>query len=449
MDRVVEDGQLVKGLVSEAVRSSQYLLLASERQATLDGGLEPLLDTSQPVVDAVDAAASSDAQAGLFGPTQLPFALQPLHRPVNGEPPIECVTNKAGRSRGYESRVACRNAPGEVVTVRRLCKRMNCECSRESNARTRAKRAREGTARKGLSVGLGDFGDVPLLVAVFTIPLPLRHLLVGKNLTRWRSGTAKIVGEIFEQQGSAGAPLFIRAFFHPVGEPSLSGVDEDKVHVEQDGTTYVPHENFLVPCAVNRYGKARRLPAFLPPEWLGRDGWICALYRELLVELFGQWWPEGEQPPAVNVFFEYRKTPEEKAHAAKYFARPFPGWHSRKDIPMRPKTLGLGHWKHKAELVSLVSQLTPGGLEAVRNPPCHKCGQAECRPLCASGPTEERAVQAIQRLLAGVRADYLEYWRIMTPAACVQGIEPPGLDPPRVYAVRDAAESSLPASSLH
>ena len=449
MGRVGEVGQSVKGMVSEAVRSSQFLLLASERQATLDGGSEPLLDTSSPVVDAVHAAASSDARTiDFWSPHQpeLPLPLPPIHPMVDGKPAVACMTNKAGRSRGYLVTVECKHSPGDLVATPLMCKCMNCESSREANARTRAKRAREGTARKGLSVGFDDFGDAPLSVSVWTCPVELRPYCVGEKLRLFRIEAHEMTREVFDKHGgAAGARLFQRGYLHPVGEPSLP-TTEDQVHSEHDGTTYNPHENIMVAGAAFRYGKAKRLKVFIPAEALGRDGWIAARWRERLVGIFGKWWLDGEQPPTMNLFFEYRTTPEEKAHAAKYFARPFPGWHSRKDIPMRPKTLGLAHWKHKAELLSLVSQLTPGGLDAVRNPPCRHCGQAECRPVFSRGSTEERALQAMQRLLA---PSYLEQWRTMTPAACVQGIEPPHLDPPRVHVVLDAVESSLPASSLH
>ena len=451
MDRVGEVEQPVKGLVNEAAyRSSQFLLLASERQATLDGGLEPLLDTSAPapVVDAVNAVASSDARTiDFWSPHQpeLPLPLPPIHPMVDGKPAVACMTNKAGRSRGYLVTVECKHSPGDLVATPLMCKCMNCESSREANARTRAKRAREGTARKGVSVGFDAFAAVPLSVSVWTCPVELRPFCVGEELRLFRLAAHEMVREIFDRLGAAGAPLFQRGYFHPVGEPALP-TTEDQVHVEHDGTTYNPHENIMVAGAAFRYGKAKRVKVYVPKEWLGAEGWIARRWRERLVEIFGTWWLDGEQPPTMNLFFEYRSTPEEKAHAVKYFARPFPGWHSRKDISMRPKALGLAHWKHKADLLSLVSQLTPGGLEAVRNPPCHKCGQAECRPVFSRGSTEERALQAMQRLLA---PSYLEQWRIMTPAACVQGIEPPHLDPPRVHAVCDAVKNSLPASSLH
>lgn len=452
MNRVVEGTQAVKGLVqSAAPNSAQFLLLPDVRQFILGGGSEPLVDTSPPV-DAVDAAALSDAQVGFFDPPQLPLPLPPIHPMVDGKPAVECMTNKAGRSRGYLVNVECAHVPGDFVATPLLCKCMNCESSREANARTRAKRVREGTARKGLSVGLDAFGDVPLSVSVWTVPSELRPFCVGEKLRQFRSEAHEMVREVFDMLGASGAPVFQRGFFHPVGEPSLPNLTEDQVHGEHDGTTYNPHENVMVAGAVLRYGKARRLKVFVPGEWLGRDGWIGARWRERLVGVFGQWWAEGDAPPTMNLFFEYRTTPEEKAHAAKYFARPFPGWHSRKDVTMRPKALGLAHYKHKAELVSLIGQVMPGGLDAVRNPPCRHCGQVECRPVFSRGSTEERALQAMQRLLAEARGEvpaYLEQWRIMTPAACVQGQAPPGLDPPRVYAVRDAAESSLPASSLH
>ena len=450
MDRVGEVEQSVKGMVSEAAyRSSQFLLLASERQATLDGGLEPLLDTSQPVVDAVDAAALSDTRTiDFWGPNQ-PELLSPLesvHPLVDGKPAVECVTNKEGKLRGWRSTAECHEDPNGFVTAQFMCKHLKCESSQESNGRTRAKRVREGTARKGLKVGFNAFADVAMLVLVATCPVELRPWCVGKWQRLYRAAAHELGRRLVARLGAVGV-VYQRGAFHPVGE---------------DGVTYHPHENILIAGVTYRYGRARRFKVYVPKEWLGTEGWLTLEWRALLVEVFGQWWKDGEQPPAVNVFVEYRATPEEKAHAIKYFFRTFPRWQGHPALSMRPKALGLAHWKHKAELVALVSQLTPGGLEALKKPPCRHCGKAHgAYFVCAS--SEERVMQVMQRLLARKRAEasgvlaekrveplsYVQNWRIMTGAACVQGQAPPVLDPPRVHAVLDAVESSLPASSLH
>ena len=437
MDRVGEVEQRVKGFASEALLCpSQYLLLTDARQLTLDGGSEPLLDTSQPV-RAVDAAALSDTGTiDFLGPQpSLPLALESVHPLVDGKPAVECTKNKAGRSRGWRVVAECAHDNAERVPQPCLCGGLNCESSKESNGRTRAKRVSHGSARKGVKVGFSAFGDAAMLVLVATLPAILRPWCVGKRQRLFRIAAHELARRLVEKLGAVGV-VYQKGAFHPVGE---------------DGVTYHPHENVLIAGAVLRYGKARRFSVFVPKEWLGAEGWLTLEWRALLVEVFGQWWREGEQPPTVNVFVEYRSTPEEKAHAIRYNFRTFPRWQKHPAFTMRPKSLGLTHGKHKADLLSLVSQLTPGGLEAVKNPPCRHCGKGH-GSYCSSGSTAERALQAIQRLLAEVRGEPLSYvqeWRIMTPAACVQGQAPPGLEPPRLHAVRDAAESSLPASSLH
>jgi len=410
------------------VRSAagQFLLLESARQLTIDGRAEPIVCPGLEVFEPVELQTTqSDFLKPVPEQGVLPLPMPTIHALVDGKPNPECMKNKAGEPRGFIATAECAHRPGDVVVGPCLCKVMNCESSREPNARTRAKRAREGTARKGLSIGLDAFDGVPLSVSVWTVPAVLRARCVGGLLSRFREQANAMAREVFEQLGALDATMFQRSFFHPVGEPALPPLDEGETG-NIDGTEYKPHENVLIPMAVLRYGRARRVNAFIPKEWLGAEGWIAARWRERLVDTFGQWWPESEPAPTMNLFFEYRDTPEQKAHAVKYFARPFPGWHGgglKGVVNMRPKALGLAHWKHKAELTELVTQLTPGGLEAVQRPSCRHCLKSH-RALSVRGQTEERVLQSMQRLMAVERGEslYLEQWRIM---ALVKGAEPP------------------------
>lgn len=409
------------------VRSAagQFLLLESARQLTIDGRAEPIVCPGLEVFEPVELQTTqSDFLKPVPEQGVLPLPMPTIHALVDGKPNPECMKNKAGEPRGFIATAECAHRPGDVVVGPCLCKVMNCESSREPNARTRAKRAREGTARKGLSIGLDSFADVPMGVLVTTTPAELRARCVGRSLSLFRNAANQLARELVDRMGGKGAPFFQRSFFHPVGEPALpTELGSQGETINLDGTEYKPHENVLFPLAVLRYGKVRRLNPFVPPELLGDGNWLCVRWRELLVECFGQWWPEGEPAPNVNVHYAYRQTPEEKAFSVRYFARPFPGWHGHDEVKMRPKALGLAHWKHKAELTELVTQLTPGGLEAVQKPLCRHCGTHH-KVLSVRAQTEERVVYAMQRLMAVERGEslYLEQWRIM---AFVKGAEPP------------------------
>lgn len=434
--------------------SGQFLLLESARQLTIDGKAEPILAPDGVGSDKGAELLTSSVQADFLKPEPeqgvLPLPMPTIHAMVDGKPHPECMKNKAGQSRGFIATAECAQRPGDVIVGPLLCKCMNCESSRESNARTRAKRVREGTARKGLSIGLDSFDGVPLSVSVWTAPAELRARCVGSELSLFRQAANETAREVFEQLGALDAPMFQRSFFHPVGEPALPEELDSQGEPNADGTEYKPHENVLIPMAVLRYGKARRVNAFIPKDWLGADGWIGARWRERLVGIFGQWWPEGEQAPTMNLFFEYRESPEEKAHAVKYFARPFPGWHGHDEVKMRPKALGLAHYKHKAELTELVALLSPGGLEALKKPLCRHCGQSH-RALSVRGQTEERVVYAMQRLMAERRGEslYLEQWRIMTAGQREELPIPPSQGPPVAMLAPDDQFKPFPALSVH
>ena len=383
----------------------------------------------------------------------LPLPMPTIHPMVDGKPNPDCTKHKDGRSRGFKAYAECAYRPDDVIILPCLCKGLNCESSRASNRSTRAKLARQGTARKGISIGFDAFGDVPIGIIITTLPAELRELCVGRSLSLYRNAANQLVRELVDRMGAKGAPFFQRSWFHPVGEPAMPpelGSQDETINI--DGTEYKPHENILFPLAVLRYGKVRRLSVFVPREWLGAGNWLCVRWRELLVECFGQWWPEGEPAPNVNVHYAYRQTVEKKAFAAKYFARPFPGWHGgelKGVVNMRPKALGLAHWKHKAELLELVTQLTPGGLEAVKNPPCRHCEKAH-KTLSVHGQDAERLLYTMHRLMAERRGEsvYVQQWRIMTRGQREELPIPPSQGPPAAMLSADDQFQAFPALSV-
>lgn len=431
----------------------QFLLLEAARQLTIDGKAEPILapvlEISEPLT--LSSSEQSDFLKPVPGQGVLPLPMPTIHAMVDGKPNADCMRHKDGRSRGFMAKAECAHRPGDVIILPCLCKGLNCESSRASNESTRAKLARQGTARKGISIGFDAFGDAPLGIVITTIPSELRERCVGEDLLRFRGASNQLVRELVDRMGANGAPFFQRSWFHPVGEPAMPSELDETINL--DGKEYKPHENVLFPLAVLRYGKVRRLKAFVPPEWLGAGNWLCVRWRELLVEVFGQWWPESEPAPTVNVFYEYRQTAEEKAHAARYFARPFPGWHGgelKGVVNMRPKALGLAHWKHKAELLELVTKLTPGGLEAVKNPPCRHCEQSH-KALCVHGQDAERLLYTMHRLMAELRGEslYVQQWRIMTAGQRSELPIPPSQGPPVLMLSADDQFQALQACSVH
>lgn len=442
--------------------SGQFSLLESARQLTIDGRAEPIL---APVLEVFEPVELQTAQSDFLKPEPqqgvLPLPMPTIHPMVDGQPNPECMKNKDGKSRGWVATAECPHRPSDVIVVPHLCKRLNCESSRASNASLRAKSARRGTARKGISIGFDAFGDVPIGIIITTLPAELRELCVGRSLSLYRNAANQLVRELVDRMGAKGAPFFQRSWFHPVGEPAMpthpglcqeSCCERKRQQSKVDGDEYKPHENILFPLAVLRYGKVRRLSVFVPRELLGAGNWLCVRWRELLVEIFGQWWPEGEPAPTVSVFYEYRQTAEEKGHAAKYFARPFPGWHGgglKGVVNMRPKALGLAHWKHKAELTELVTQLTPGGLEAVKNPPCRHCLKSH-KAFSVGGQTEEKAHYALMRLLAVERGEslYLEQWRTMALLKDHERSIQPSQAPPMAMLSADDQFQAFPALSV-
>ena len=102
-----------------------------------------------------------------------------------------------------------------------------------------------------------------------------------------------------------------------------------------------------------------------------------------------------------------------------------------------------------AELLELVTQLTPGGLEAVKNPPCRHCLKSH-KAFSVGGQTEEKAHYALMRLLAVERGEslYLEQWRIMTGGQREERPIPPSQGPPAAMLSADDQFQALPALSV-
>lgn len=403
---------------------AQYQL-APERQLTLSGGAEPLL--SPLVVELEEAPPRNKAQGNLFGGQQLPLPLASIHQLENGR-----VARACNEGRGYHAST-CPEHPEQKPTVHpHVCGVQNCESSREANSKERARDAWNGTADKGERIGLRHL-SVAWGVFVWTCPAEVRPLCVGKRLKRYRKEAQEMTQEVLQRHGAGGeAEFYGRSWFHPVGDAE---VPEPGQRAEEDGTTYKPHENVLVPLVHYRGGSAHRLRPHLPKSWLGEDGWVQERWRERLVSVFGQWWSTSEPTPVTNWFYEYRDTVEEKKHALRYFSRVFPGWGGHKEVSCRPRAWGLAHWKKKEQLQELVDELVTE--DEFSSCPHSSRGKPCPPPLTVGANTEERVLQVLALLVAEHRTSYAQERRTIGGLEVLPwAIGPPITGPPQLQAVQ-------------
>ena len=395
--------------------SGQFDLLTHERQLTLEGRSEPLLavDAFHARADAPESKDAYAAQRDAFRPEhQLPLPLPTRHALTeDGKPNAECIGE-----RGWVAQF-CPSHPGEKHHASPfLCGHQACESSREANSKERARDAWNGTADDVADrIGLRNFAEVPWGIFVWTVPEELRARCVGELLKSWRKATGEITQEVLRRHGVGEDALFYgKSWFHPVGDAELPP-DGTERQVDEDGTTYKPHENVIVPLIAHRSGGAHRLKARLPKSWLGGEGWVCERYRERLVEIFGEWWPSGSPAPTVNWFYEYRDIVEKQQHALRYFGRVFPAWAKHSEVSVRPRAFGLAHWKHKDALRELVAQLEPAKPYGA----CpHGSVEAPCPPpVRVSASTEARVLALVERMVADSAesggSSYVQQWRIM------------------------------------
>lgn len=416
----------------------QFDLLAPERQRTLWGGLEPLEAPAPAAEPPPELELEPEQQGRLFGPPQLPLPLPTIHKREGGKVPKSC-------RRGFVARIDCAHHP-ELVLVTQTCARQRCEASAEANALERARDAWEGTADEEADrLALRHFGDVPWGVFVWTVPAELRALCVGERLRKFRKAAWEMTLEVVRlAAGSSSFDFYGRSYLHPVGDGDLAELEREGFHPQGDGEDYKPHENVLVPLlAFHRHRKPRRLRFVLPEAWLGAGGWVQERWRERLVGLFGQWWPREAAPPVVVWHYGFATNPAKKVHALKYFGRVFAGWARHPDVPLRPRAVGLAHWKRRDDLERVLQGIAP---EADWKRRCAKCTAAGEEPAESFSVASEELELARDRCLAmqathvceGCAPDrgreaaaagrpYLEHRRIM---GATRGADPPATGPP-------------------
>ena len=353
-----------------------------------------------------------------------PKPLEPIHRlRADGEPDPECI-------RGGRERPCAHHPTKEDRTPKpQVCGLQRCETSSDANGRERLRDAWNGTAERNPR-GLRHFGDVALGGFVFTLPEALRGRAVGDRLRRFRKEADEMGFEVLRRHAGTEHALFWgKSWLHPEGD-------------EEPGV-YKPHENLLVPMRFYLPGAPRgfNLNRLLPKSWLGRDGWVQERWRARLVSVFGQWW-EGE-PPVLDWFFEYRSTPEEKTHALTYFGRTFPAWSGHAKVPMRPRSLGLAHWKHRQDLLACLGGELAPLLPFGQCKPCAAEGEEVDARVDAFGATKEDAEAAVsmaierhscaacQREPHEIAAPYVQHRRIMGGLKLLPTAASPPTGPPR------------------
>jgi hypothetical protein len=271
--------------------------------------------------------------------------LATLHPLQDGKPATECIRSWFG--------AVCPHHPGERAKRPRpqLCALQKCESSTVQNSLERARDAWDGTSGaedNAARRGLRHFGEVDWGIFIFTLPEQLRSRCTGDKLREFRRAAMEMTVEVLRRHvGNCAAEFYLRSWFHPEGDKNPG--------------TYKPHENVLVPLAWydpardkgHRIGKVK-----LPEDWLGVDGWICEAWRNRLVGVFGRWW-RGAPPPTL-LWYEWRSSARDKLHALTYFPRTFARWAQHPQVPLRPRSLGLAHWKkRKAQRVAVLSTDKP------------------------------------------------------------------------------------------
>jgi hypothetical protein len=376
--------------VAHTSRGTGQFLLGPERQRTLDGREEPL--TAQAVeVEPTRAQVPDSAQAALFGEAQLPLPLSGIHALEDGKAAKACT-----RGRGFSQSV-CPKHPGERKggSTPNVCGVQSCISSRDANGRERARDAWNGTADDGERFGLRDFGDVPWFVFVFTLPAELRPWCVGKRQLAFRKAAGEMTFEVLRRHGGGEGRLYAKSWFHPVGDAENEmGIDGGES--DGDGKTFKPHENVLGPLVIERDGRAIPLKFKLPASAFGADGWVGKRWRERLVGIFGEWWGR-EEPPNLNWHYQWKHTPEEKAHALGYFGRVFSQWVGVEGVSVRPRSIGAAHWTQKDALRLMVARFEP-------LPQFGACArstvEAPCPDVMKIGGTEERVAEVVAELVA-------------------------------------------------
>ena len=380
---------------------AQYLL-TPERQACLDGWLEPLVDASGAPPGLPELPPSPERQMFLrleAEAPQLPLPLPTRHPLKDGKPCPSCVTGWGTHQ--------CPDHPDEGRVTPRLCGRQACESSRDANDRERARDVWDGTG--DVPVGMRHLLREGVALGVFVFPLPyeLRRLCQGELVGLVRAQAWEMSVEVMERHGGGpGLRLWGREYLHPVGEPALPRAGEPEPDAaELDGTDYKPHSNVLVPLVgLTAAGTLWRGRPMLPPSWMGKRGWVMARWRERLVSVFGQWWPEGEEPPEVVWWYEPREGAEEQGHALRYFARVFPAWAGRKSVSVRPRARGLSNGRKRAERARLVGLLDArcGPVVAEFSTCPHSTPERPCPEPVVFGASTEGRVRELVRRLPGI-----------------------------------------------
>lgn len=307
---------------------AQFDLLASERQLTLEGRLEPLPASLAFHVeaDAPEPAETYQAQAELFG---WPQAELPFHELTGaGLPHADCL-------RGFKVKSDAHAVDDSVRVVPECCNRQRCESSEEANSSERSRDLWNGTSDdESERIGLRHaVGEAELGVLVATLPPRLRpggDVLKAKQLVnRYARAVYEHVCVYLQRHvRRPDAEFFVRSYVHPCGE---------------DPTQWKPHVNLMLPAWFfsPSEGRARHFKPFLDVSAL-REAVAAAQ-----AEVFG----DGEN---AQCFWKYEREEGGKRHQAKYVARVFPRW---AHMAFRPAMFGLAHAKNRDVLRAALDSL--------------------------------------------------------------------------------------------
>ncbi len=201
----------------------------------------------------------------------------------------------------------CRDC-GHGVMIKQGCKSRRCEPCYKQTRKKRAKGAREK-----LHPFKSGFHTM-----VLTLPKQLQPLVVDpKMMKKWRDASFNLLEKWLQRR--VDAPGSYRAgageWTHPAGE--------------KDPEEWFPHLNFLIPLVLvdHEAGDIVSIPYFVQKDHLAL---LKRAYRRMLCKVFNVT-IDGN----INLWVQFRirdkgRVGKNKAHAYRYFPRPFPKWSPKK-----------------------------------------------------------------------------------------------------------------------
>lgn len=246
-------------------------------------------------------------------------------------------------------------------------------------------------ARRRGDRAIGAIGAAELGVLVITFPPEFRPFMDLQVLQEIESRMLRTVRAW--SRAALGGDVGGRSAWHPTGDVcgtcGRSGPELGKLGKCPCGANaeYKPHLNIVFPAVVRtESGDMKRRHLYLTRGQL--DLLRAAVNADLAeaAEVLGLSW----DPKRLNLFWQYRRTKQNKRHALRYFLRPFPAWSTP-----RPRVWGLTAGPSAPAQAYRAAVACP---EPPATPPaCPCCGQAQLAIYVARRDDGLRARQVDRR----------------------------------------------------